>query len=721
MKKCLLMAVVLLVFYVPLRADAELVSLDAGDLGLILRCSGDGVQLVRLFDKTTNRQVASSEPSPLFAITLRHTDTKQHERLTADAGWSQVEVKPLDDDHLVICFGPPKHDRYGQLRVVLRATADRSASVIRWKMEVENESQKYSLWNVAFPEISLADFGSKGRIFFPRGSGEVHEGAWEKKVEVKGRYPNGWVAMQFMAAYDPEHNTGLYLACHDPRASTKEIRMNSRPSDRTVVMGYDFPVPNMGTAGNDFTLPGHAAWQLLRGDWFDASMIYRGWVRRHAKWYPELTSEGRADTPQWMRELPAWALASGAAEDCVPRVLEFAQFLGVPVGLHWYSWHQIPFDNDYPHYFPVKAGFAEGVRKLQDAGVYVMPYINGRLWDTRDRGTQDHEFTRVALPAAAKDEKGKPISEKYGSKESDGAAVELAVMCPTASMWHDKIRETVLRLFDECGVKGVYIDQIAAATPRLCFDRTHGHPLGGGQWWTKGYWEMLDKIHQAIPEDRMLTSECNAEPFLKWFDGYLTWHWQFQGQVPAFPAVYGGAIQMFGRAYRGGETKDLALRMKAAQQLVFGEQIGWITPNVVKEKENAEFLRQVVRLRWRFRRYFHVGRMARPPKLHGEIPEVGADWQWSGKWWVTTDAAMIGAWQLPGENRAVLLMANVSDDPVTARLDLDLAAYGLPGTKVRVTMFDADKAGESFTVANRLQREVTLPPRMARAWELVSN
>ncbi len=48
--------------------------------------------------------------------------------------------------------------------------------------------------------------------------------------------------------------------------------------------------------------------------------------------------------------------------------------------------------------------------------------------------------------------------------------------------------------------------------------------------------------------DRMLTTECNAEPFLKWFDGYLTWHWQYDGQVPAFPAIYGGAIQMFGRA-----------------------------------------------------------------------------------------------------------------------------------------------------------------------------
>ena len=34
-------------------------------------------------------------------------------------------------------------------------------------------------------------------------------------------------------------------------------------------------------------------------------------------------------------------------------------YLGVPVMAQWYRWHQIPFDNDYPHYFPAKPGFEE--------------------------------------------------------------------------------------------------------------------------------------------------------------------------------------------------------------------------------------------------------------------------------------------------------------------------------------------------------------------------
>jgi len=228
---------------------------------------------------------------------------------------------------------------------------------------------------------------------------------------------------------------------------------------------------------------------------------------------------------------------------------------------------------------------------------------------------------------------------------------------------------------------------------------------------------MLRAMRQRMPAGRMLTTECNAEPYMRWFDGYLTWHWQHDGQVPAFPAVYGGAIQMFGRAYRGGATKDLALRMKAAQQLVYGEQIGWINPGVVREKENAAFLRQIVHLRHRLRRYFHAGEMARPPRLVGDIPRVRADWQWSGEWWVHTDAVLTGAWRLPRDGTAVLMFANVGDDAIDATLEFDAADYGLTGGgDVRVQRVDANGAKGEFTIAPSAQRRLTFAPGRAVAW-----
>jgi len=700
--------------------------LTGGELGMILDRTAHGMHLVSLSDVRTGRQLLGPEPLPLFTLTLRNAETKEEVRLDADAAWNEVDVVLPAWEGMIIRWRQPEDDRLGPLSVEASVRPDHRANALCWGLKVENPSDAWSVWRVVFPQVAVADLGPEASVFFPRGAGEVQQGVWQRSFRFGGTYPSGWTSMQFLAAYNGDRTAGLYVATHDPLGSTKDIRAESRPADPAVVLSFDHPAPDMGVAGNGFELGGPAVWQLLRGDWFDAAVTYRAWARNEAVWFPKLSSEGREDTPPWMRELSCWALGGGSPGGCVAAVKEFAAFLGVPVGFHWYNWHQIPFDNDYPHYFPTKEGFAEGVRELQEANVYVMPYINGRLWDTRDKGMDDFEFSNVARPAATKDENGEPCTEVYGSKESDGSPVRLAAMCPTTDVWRHKVREIVLRLMNECGVKGVYIDQVAAARPRLCFDKSHGHPLGGGHWWTEAYWALLDGIHQAMPDDRMLTTECNAEPYAHRFDGYLTWHWQYDGQVPAFPAVYGGAIQMFGRAYRGGPTKDLALRMKAGQQLVFGEQIGWIDPGVIREKENAEFLRAVVRLRHYLRRYFYAGEMARPPKLTGEIPRVTADWQWSGEWPVTTDAVMTGAWTLPAEKRLVLLFVNVGDEPVSARLDLDAREYGLPDSQVRVHKMTAEAVvstedtAEAFTTPPAFQGELTFPPRTGWAWEFTA-
>jgi hypothetical protein len=365
------------------------------------------------------------------------------------------------------------------------------------------------------------------------------------------------------------------------------------------------------------------------------------------------------------------------------------------------------------------------VTELKKAGVYVMPYINGRLWDTRDKGAKDWQFTQAALPAATKDEAGSPYAESYGSKETDGSSVKLAVMCPSTPLWQGRVRDIVLQLFDGYGLNGVYIDQIAAAQPRLCFDASHNHPLGGGHWWTEGYWKMLDVIRAAKPSNCMLTTECNAEPYIRWFDGYLTWHWQEQNMVPAFPTVYGGAIQMFGRAYRGGPSQDLANRMKAGQQLVFGEQIGWFDPDIIKRPDCGEFLRDCIMLRWQLKKYFYAGQMARPPRLIGEVPTVTADWQWHGEWPITTDAIMTSAWQLPNEKKIVFLFVNVSDHFFSTLIEFGPALalakeYGFLDRVLQVRTITSSGPQDTFSIKASDQPKIEFAPRSVFAWEITA-
>ncbi|MFO1498678.1 MAG: DUF6259 domain-containing protein [Verrucomicrobiota bacterium] len=700
-----------------LRAEERKVC-GAGTLSVTLQIRTNGIVLEQVSDLRLGEGLLASDVPPFFSLVLRRLDTHEELHIGADAGWGHVAAQP-SADALTLAWTDPKPRDLAGLSVTAVALPDPPQNALRWSLRVRNGTTNASLWRVVFPQLALRDLGETAKVFFPRGPGEEQTGVWGRRFKYRSTYPNGWCAMQFLAAYrGGDKPTGLYLAQHDPWGSTKDLAVQSDPARHALQLLFDHPAPDSGRAGNDFELSGHAVWQLLQGDWFDAARLYRAWVQTEARWWPQLGTEGRLDTPAWMRQLHIWAMGSGTAAECVPAVREFQRFFGQdggPVGVHWYNWHQIPFDNDYPHYFPPKSNFVAGVKELREAQVQVMPYINGRLWDTHDQGADDFEFTRVAWPAVSKQEDGKPYTETYGSKETNGAPVRLGVMCPSTPLWQERVRGIVLRLLQEMGTSAVYIDQVAAAAPALCMDSAHGHPLGGGHWWNEGYWTSLQTIRQAMPPGAALTTECNAEPFIRWFDAYLTWHWQSDGQVPAFPAVYGGAIQMFGRAYRGGPTKDLALRMKAAQQLVFGEQIGWIDPGVIQEKENAEFLQRIVALRARLAHYFRAGEMARPPRLIGDVPKVKADWQWSGEWWVTTDAVLTGAWRRTQGGPFVVLLANVSDQTVAFRLDV---ASERPATSTAQWLSSAP--GQELVTKRApfdSSQPVTLPPRNLLAIE----
>lgn len=695
------------------------IEVTVGELGVILERTDQGMMLLGIWNIAQGHRLTSSRGLPLFELALTPGNTsgdKPHRelRLTADEGWGVAEAEPGDPYVLVWKSPRALEGSPLEVRVTIRPCPDRSA--LEWGITVKNVPATWSLRRVTFPQIAVGDFGRNGCVLYPQGCGVVAKDPWSQNFSYQGRYPSGWTTMQFLAVYDETSQTGLYLAVHDPWASTKEIAVRTLEDPRCLRLRYEHWVPNMTEPGNSFELTGAAVCQLFHGDWYDASRIYRAWVTQEAQWYPPLAAHGREDTPTWMRDLPLWALYGGPASACAEQTQRFAEAFGVPCGVHWYNWHMNPFDNDYPHYFPTKPEFPGGVQQLRKAGVHVMPYINGRLWDTRDKGSEDWQFTERALTAASKNENGEPFVETYGSQESDGSPVRLAVMCPTTELWQSTVKEIVLRLFREFQVDAVYIDQIAAAAPTLCCDKSHGHPLGGGHWWTEGYWKMLEAIRREKPPECVLTTECNGEPYIRWMDGYLTWHWQYDGQVPAFPAVYGGVIQMFGRAYGGGPTRDLALRMRAAQQLVYGEQLGWINPSVIQEQGNFTFMKRLAELRWQYREFFSAGRMIRPPRSQEPLPTVQADWQWGGTRWVTTDAVFTGAWYHPANAQVVTFAINVSDETVKATFEVDLTETPFAAQELLLNPGEGAPTVGFQKTAQGLSLPVAIPPRTAWAW-----
>lgn len=642
------------------------VCVASDDLGLAVRRDKGQARLASLFDLKRRREILSSAQGPLWSLEAEDADGNL---LAADASLpAQKCTTALDGRSIQMRWLPLRElGRPDADKLVVEVSLGVSHDSLIARMHIKNDT-KLSLAEVVWPSLYFGPLGERGDddvLVQPFGPGRLCPNPYLAAPSVKDLYPNGGWDMQMFALYDDRG--GLVAMSQDPLASAKYLECRSEQG--AVRIAFRWPVPDHTRPGNDFAPPGRMAVQLIDGDWYDAAMAYRAWVKKEALWWPQRGKPGRPDTPQWMRDLPLWALSSGPPDRVVPAVKAFRKYMGVPCAVHWYNWHKIPFDNDYPHYFPTKPGFAEGVRELQRAGVRVMPYINGRLWDS-----DTPDFLTKALPFATKDRKGNYYVEVYGSGE------KLVPMCPATRLWQETVQGIVKRLVGpECNVDGVYIDQVAAARPRMCYDPGHGHPLGGGHWWTtRGYWPMLSKLQADLARqfpDKMLTTECTAEPYAHVFDGYLSWHWQEKNAVPFFPAVYADKIRLFSRAYRYRGDKALVFRMKLAQQFVFGEQMGWLDPNVWKEKEIGPYMRRLGRIRWALRAYFR-GRMLRPPALSGRIDDVTGDWAWHRKTIVTMKAVQVGAWRAE-DGRVAVVVTNLSRKPQKATLRLPIDEYGI--------------------------------------------
>ena len=281
----------------------------------------------------------------------------------------------------------------------------------------------------------------------------------------------------------------------------------------------------------------------------------------------------------------------------------------IPLGVHWYCWHQIPFDHTYPEYFPERPGMAEAVAWMKGKGVLVMPYINARLWDS------EIPSFATALPAACKKPDGAShYVEIYGSKR------KLSPMCPTTPLWRTRVDSICTELMERIGVNSIYLDQVAAARPAPCYDTSHGHPLGGGRYWTDAYRELMVPIRAraARNDNVVLTTECDAEPYIDSFDAFLAWFARTPYDVPMLPAVYSGYTVYFSSPQDAKDTLDAYCAMQG-RDFLWGCQLGWNSnwPFNGAHKEHLAFTLRLCRERLAHKDFFVYG------ELLGEIPMGG--------------------------------------------------------------------------------------------------
>jgi hypothetical protein len=602
---------------------------------------------------------------PCWELKLRSTDGSE-ESVSSIRGSEHV-IHGGADTIIVEWKGVSVKDEKDVLDVRVDCTLDGRSDTALLSISVDNRSTKYGLWEVHFPII--ANLGSPNDCDIAIGRGTWGMLYKNPKERIEGEYPSGNMPIQMMLIQRGDE--GLYLAAHDPNAMYKRFACELGKEFRVITRAAD-----MGVPGNDWQAPYPFAVGVYRGSWMEGCKHYRAWAIENAPWTKKGPLAKRTDVPEHMKNMTAWLLANGTAGEVVPVVRQFAERVGAPVGVHWYNWHEIPFDVHYPDYFPTKPGFAEGVKELTAAGVTVMPYINSRLWDT------SNEDFAAAKPGATKDEVGNVNIEEYGS------GAKLAVMCPTQAIWQNKIAEIIHRLGDECGVNAVYLDQIGAAPPRVCFDTAHQHTLGSGDWWVGGYRNLLTPIKQwcVAPERTIgLTTENNAEPYMDNVDAHLIWTPRSDSDIPMNTAIYSGYTTYFA-SNRAFDFGDVSYCVCQARDFTWGAQLGWDGPGILQPDHEAKltFVARLSQLRSKALDYVVYGELLDVLTSESPNPDLNGKWNTpSGDAPVTLKAVHAALWRSVNGD-AGILVANADTEAHTFTCSTDLARYGFSAAKWHV-------------------------------------
>lgn len=651
-------------------------------------------------DKRLLWEVAFGKGTLIRRIT-NHTRPCTHARLEKRPGGVQRAILEWNDQRWWL------EDRVVSVQVYVDLPA--AGSVAQWRIFVDNRSDYWGLWSVAFPLVSGLPASGQYDLARPVfASGGHLLKAWSGKLEA--RYPSGGWPMQFLAL--SRGRDSIYLASQDPDARAKDFYLES--GQRLGIVHYP---ENMGVAGSDYPDYYPVALGVYQGGWLEAAQIYRPWALAQ-KWAgagrlsqrPEVPAIAR-DAGLWMRGDWVWNEKEGTPEQMNAPFVDVRGRMDVPMAIHWYNWHHMPFDNLYPHFLPARPGFKERVKLLVDRGFLVMPYING---SSADMNIPD--FARFA-PHAITDEAGGFRMHFYSD-----AAGRLLSMCPSSGFWRNAITKVVEDLIGGEGVNGVYVDQISAMSHELCFNPDHSHPRGGGRYWTDGNRDLLRQLRAVAHRDgrkAVITSEGADEVFFDLLDANLTWALPTDWEIPLMQVVYSGYTLFFGSPC-DYKASDRFFRFAQGQALIDGRQNGWNDFGLFQPQyaRKIDYFRQCGKYRIAAGKYLTYGRLLQPVESVPPVPsfeEDGLGWNIKHRGKVPSAEARL--WQAE-DSRLALILASYVDEPVKFTWTLDPAKFGLASGRYRLSELKPEGPSPLGAAAGAIRRTEDLGPAAIKVVEI---
>jgi hypothetical protein len=240
-----------------------------------------------------------------------------------------------------------------------------------------------------------------------------------------------------------------------------------------------------------------------------------------------------------------------------------------------------------------------------------------------------------------------------------------ALMCPSTEYWQKRM-SSIAEQMAKLGFNGAYLDVFANAGNLLCFDPSHGHPIGAGHWFSRAQRQVADGM-KGPGKLTYITSESFNETLGQSVDLFYQWNDWRTDCVPLLGSIYGGYLQWYGsRAFKkihdDTDDDDVSFLAKITRGVFWGGHLSfYVTWDMAKGQDWVQKqVAQLVDVQRRAKKYLTYGQMVRPPRTTQPIPQIDAPawnrWSRDKPPAIRIDAIETAAWRASDGKVALFLM-----------------------------------------------------------------
>ena len=564
---------------------------------------------------------------------------------------------------------------------------------IETDLKVDCTGNTAILKKIAFPRWCLPKMPGRDKAVLPIFSGIESPNPTAGLLQ-SAVWPNGHSSMQMAALYNDAGN-GIYLAFEDPTGTIKEQRF--------IGAGGIFDaqwIMDAAQGKKSIAVPGKGVLELYKGDWYEAGQLYKKFARTAPWWIEEIP---RRDTPEWFRKNPLWIQGVVMRDHTAETFRYLQEYFEVPTAFVAGLLENTNGRWRFGPNFQIRDLVKNSLKDVRASGVRVGPYFNARLCYAGDEADKENNFSKVFKNYAVLDENGQLRTGNYGATGLH------AVMCPACPQWQEHLYNNIAKIAAG-GVDYIYHDQLPCSTPFSCWNNKHGHALNDpSSWLAGGHWQTYAKVKGELSKrypDLAHTGEDASDAFLKCIDGFMVWRFGRSGHVPLFQSVYAPRIQFVGRGCDGHNIAGSyeSFFPKYAEQLIFGEQIGWMTIDTIRyPSPRRAYLKKLALLRYAIADFMNSAEMQKPLRFNGKNETMKTMWGVDDINMNTTDKILHSVWKHT-DGRELIMFINTANEVQSVR-----PLYDTAGKKVFVT-------GETFSAPQEISsipEKITLQPYAA--------